>query len=134
MKPAVNVVYRDIESSAALNAIITKKIEKLSRYSDHILGSRVVIDIPHNHKHKGKMFRASLELDLKGAPLTVHSDDESIHVAVRDAFNSAERKLKQTVSRKRNGRNGEAPAIIDEGVEVDDNAFFDDYDVNRVEH
>ena len=86
MKSAVNVVYRDLESSAALNAIIDKKVAKLSRFSDDIISSRVVIDIPHNHKHKGKMFRASLELGMKGAPLAVHCDDESVHIAVRDAF------------------------------------------------
>ena len=50
MKSAVNVVYRDLESSAALNAIIDKKVAKLSRFCDGILSSRVVIDIPHNHR------------------------------------------------------------------------------------
>lgn len=132
MKPAVNVVYRDLESSAALNSIINKKVEKLARYSDGILSSRVVIDIPHNHKHKGKMFRASLELDLKGAPLAVHCDDESIHVAVRDAFNSAERTLKKTAGRKRSRRGGEVPTVVD--TEVDADLIYDDYDDEVTEH
>lgn len=126
MKPAVNVVYRDLESSAALNSIINKKVEKLSRFSDGIISSRVVIDIPHNRKHKGKMFRASLELDLKGAPLTVHCDDESIHVAVREAFSSAERTLKKNEGRKRARRSTEAPEVVD--TEVDADLIYDDYE------
>ena len=65
MKPAVDVVYRDFDSSAALNDIITKKLEKLSRYTDQIVHSRVVLDTPHHHKHKGKQYRASIELDIK---------------------------------------------------------------------
>lgn len=101
MKPVVDVSYRDLDASAALNELIDKKLEKLSRFNDQILHSRVVLDTPHNHKHKGKQFRASIELNLKGHPISVTRDDESIHVAVRDAFISAERKLKQLTSRQR---------------------------------
>jgi ribosomal subunit interface protein len=101
MKLAVDVVYRDLDSSAALNEIILKKLEKLNRYTDQIVHSRVVLDVPHNHKHKGKQFRASIELDIKGRPIAITQDDESIHVAVRDAFSSAERKVKQMASRQR---------------------------------
>jgi ribosomal subunit interface protein len=104
MKPAVDVVYRDLESSAALNHIITKKLEKLNRYTDLILHSRVVLDTPHHHKHKGKQYRASIELEMVGHPLAITQDDESIHVAVRDAFSSAERKVKQLVARQRTSR------------------------------
>lgn len=133
MKPAVNVVYRDLESSAALNAIIDKKIEKLARYSDGILSSRVVIDIPHNHKHKGKLFRASVELDMKGNPLSVHCDDESVHVAVRDAFSSAERTLKKTAGRKRS-RRGNSQEIAPVTNEVEGDLIYDDYDEDMTEH
>lgn len=101
MKPAVDVVYRDLDSSAALNDIITKKLEKLSRYTDQIIHSRVVLDAPHQHKHKGKQYRASIELDIKGHPVAITQDDESIHVAVRDASSSAERKVKQLAARHR---------------------------------
>lgn len=101
MKSAVDVVYRDMNSSPALNDAISKKIEKLNRYTDQIVHSRVVIDIPHNHKHKGKQFRASIEIDIKGSPIAVAQDNESIHIAVRDAFNTAERKIKQLSARQR---------------------------------
>ena len=101
MKSAVDVLYRDLESSPALNEIISKKLQKLNRYSDQIIHSRVVLDTPHNHKHKGKQFRASIEIDIKGHPIAVTQDNESIHVAVRDAFLTAERKVKQIAARQR---------------------------------
>ena len=104
MKSDVNVVYRDFDASVALNSIIDKKLQKLSKYTDDITHSRVVLDMPHNHKHKGKQFRASIELSIKGAPVTISQDDASIHVAVREAFNAAERKLKNLAGRKRAGR------------------------------
>jgi ribosomal subunit interface protein len=105
MKPVVDVIYRDLDTSAALNEVISKKLEKLTRFNDQILHSRVILDTPHNHKHKGKQFRASIELDLKGHPIAVTRDDESIHVAVREAFMSAERKLKQVTQKQRSLRN-----------------------------
>lgn len=101
MKPAVDVVYRDMESSAALNEIISKKLEKLNRFTDQIIHSRVVLDTPHNHKQKGKQFRASLELDIKGHPIAITQDNESIHLAVRDLFTTAERKVKQITAKQR---------------------------------
>lgn len=104
MKSNAEVVYRDFDSSPALNSIIDKRLEKLSRYSDSILHSRVVLDAPHNHKHKGKMFRASIEIDLKGTPLLVSHDDESVHVAVRDAFETMERRVKEESSKRKHTR------------------------------
>jgi ribosomal subunit interface protein len=101
MKSAVDVVYRDLHVSAALNDIILKKLEKLNRFTDQIVHSRITLNTPHHHKHKGKQFRASIELDFKGQPFAITHDDESIHVAVRDAFCTAERKIKQLSSRKR---------------------------------
>jgi ribosomal subunit interface protein len=101
MKSSADVVYRDIDSSPALNHVIEKKLEKLHRYSDSILRSRVVLGSPHNHKHKGKMFRATIELGMKGTPLNISHDDASVHIAVRDAFAAVERALKEDASRKR---------------------------------
>lgn len=95
MKSNAEVVYRDLDASPALNATISKRIDKLHRYSNDILHSRVVLDSPHKHKHKGKLYRASIEVDIKGAPLAVSNDDQSVHIAVRDAFETMERQLKK---------------------------------------
>lgn len=104
MKSNAEVVYRDFDSSPTLNELIDKRLEKLSRYSDSILYSRVILDSPHNHKHKGKLYRASIELDLKGTPLLVQNDDESVHIALRNAFESMERRLKKEQGKKRHTR------------------------------
>ena len=101
MKSYANVVYRDIDSSPALTHTIQKKMEKLHRYSDSITHSRVVLDVPHHHKHKGNLVRASIELGMKGNPITVSHDDPSPHVAVRDAFAAVERKLKKEAAKQK---------------------------------
>lgn len=115
MTMASNVTYRDLDTSDALNAIINKRLQKLGRFSSDIQHSRVVLDSPHNHKHKGKEFRATVELDIKGCPITVTQNDMSIHVAVRDAFDVAERKLKsytqQLQSKRQRSRTASEPIL-----------------------
>ena len=105
MTMANQVTYRDLDTSQALNAIIEKRLQKLERYSGNIQHSRVVLESPHNHKHKGKQYRATVEIDIKGSPITVSQNDSSIHVAVRDAFNVAERKLKSHSEQLQSRRN-----------------------------
>lgn len=101
MNNHANIVYRDIDHSPALNNTIYKKLGKLSRFSDEIARSRIVLDNPHKHSHKGKLYRASIELGVKGMPLLVSQDGTSVHIAVRNAFDAAERKLKKTVGKQR---------------------------------
>ncbi len=91
-----SVIYRDLDASNALNDTISKKLEKLSRYSQSIQTSKVTLLRPHQHHHKGRIYRAQIELDVKGKPILVSNDNESIHLAVKEAFASAERKLKET--------------------------------------
>ena len=114
MTMASNVTYRDLDTSDALNAIISKRLRKLERYCSDIKHSRVVLDSPHNHKHKGKEFRATVEIDIKGSPINVCQNDPSIHVAVRDAFDVAERKLKSHAEQLKTRRNRQRPEIDDD--------------------
>ncbi|MFT7388273.1 MAG: ribosomal subunit interface protein [Candidatus Endobugula sp.] len=124
MTMASNVTYRDLDASAALNSIINKRLQKLRRFSSDIQHSRVVLESPHNHKHKGKEFRATVELDIKGSPITVSQNDMSIHVAVRDAFDVAERKLKsytqQLQTKRQRSRNLDDPMINQDAMIEDD--------------
>lgn len=94
MKSNTHVVFRDVDHSPALAYTINKKLAKLERFSANIIHSRVVLDRSCNRKSKTKLFRASIELGIKGSPILVTQDSDSPHIAIREAFNSAERKLK----------------------------------------
>lgn len=91
------ITYRDMGSSTALNAVIEKRLKKLERFCSDIKSTHIVLESPHNHKHKGKEFRITLEIDLKGNSITISQEDPSIRLAVRDAFNVAERKVKSYI-------------------------------------
>ncbi|WHI47822.1 HPF/RaiA family ribosome-associated protein [Microbulbifer sp. VAAF005] len=102
--PNDNIVFRDIDKSAALATTVSKKLNKLERYCGDIIHSRVVLEAPHQHKTKGRHFKASLELAISGNPVTISSENESIHRAVNDTFASAERCLKERSERKKTRR------------------------------
>ena len=100
MPNAFQVVYHNIDQSPALSEKVVRRIEKLQRFSNDIIGGRVVLDSPHNNHQKGKVFSVTLEIHTSGKEVIVKQDQhdraehEDIYVAVRDAFNAAERQLK----------------------------------------
>lgn len=100
MANAFQVFYHNIDQSAALSEKVAKRVEKLQRFSNDIIGGRVVLDSPHNNHQKGKVFSVTLEIHTSGKEVIVKQDQhdraahEDIYVAVRDAFNAAERQLK----------------------------------------
>ena len=98
--PNDNIVFRDIDKSVALADTVSRKLNKLERYCGDIIQSRVVLEAPHQHKTKGKQFRASVELAVSGKPVTISNESESIHRAVNAAFESAERRLKERSNRR----------------------------------
>ncbi|WP_346839668.1 ribosome-associated translation inhibitor RaiA [Microbulbifer sp. SAOS-129_SWC] len=102
--PDDNIVFRDIDKSAALASTVSKKLHKLERYCGDIIRSRVVLEAPHQHKTKGKPFKASVELALSGNPLMISSESDSIHRAVNGAFESVERCLKERSERRKTRR------------------------------
>lgn len=100
MSNEFQVVFHNIDQSAALTENVNKRIQKLQRFSNDIIGGRVVLDSPHNNHHKGKVFSVTLEIHTSGKEVIVKQGQhdkpahEDIYVAVRDAFNAAERQLK----------------------------------------
>ncbi|MCK7597462.1 HPF/RaiA family ribosome-associated protein [Microbulbifer sp. CAU 1566] len=119
--PYDNIVFRDIDKSAALADTVSKKLNKLERYCGDIIRSRVVLEAPHQHKHKGKQYKASVELALSGNPVTITNESDSIHRAVNAAFSSAERCLKERGDRHKTRRHQmpvlDTPDTLDESIE-----------------
>ena len=94
------IVFRNIDQTDALEDAVEKRINKLERYCDQIITGRVVLDSPHNNHHKGKVYSVSLEIRTPSKEVRVNQEQhdnhahEDLYVAIRDAFNAAERQLK----------------------------------------
>ncbi len=116
MKLPLQITFRHVERSEALEANIQERAEKLDQFCDQIMSCRVVVDTPHQHHHQGQLFRVSVDLTLPGTEIVASrtSDDHHAHedpyVAVRDAFNAVQRSLDEYVRRmKRQVKLHEAP-------------------------
>jgi ribosomal subunit interface protein len=101
------VVYHNIDQTDAITDAVQKRIDKLERYCDQIINGRVVLDSPHNNHHKGKVYSVTLEIHTPVLEVNVNQDQhdnhahEDLYVAIRDAFNVAERQLKSVDKKHR---------------------------------
>ena len=115
MKIPLQISFRDIEHSDAVEARIREKVEKLELYFDRITSCRVVVEAPHRHNHKGKLYHVRVDLTLPGEEIVVARDPkdahahEDIYVAIRDSFEAARRQLKKHVRQLRQSRHKPAP-------------------------
>ena len=93
-----------MESSPAVETRVRELAGHLGVFSDKIQSCRVVVDSPHRHHHQGKVFNVKVQLALPGEDVVVDMErpdrdgHEDVYVVLRDAFDAAERQLKQRMS------------------------------------
>jgi cold shock CspA family protein len=133
MKIPLQITFRDMAPSAAIESNLRDKAAKLDELYPDIMSCRVIIEAPHRHHHKGKAYSVRLDIKVPGAELVInrapkrlaaarmnhgaepekdfaevhepskHAAHEDLYVAIRDAFNAAGRKL-QDYARRRRGK------------------------------
>jgi ribosome-associated translation inhibitor RaiA len=100
----VQITFRHMDSSPAVETRVRELADHLGVFSDRILGCRVVLDSPHRHHHQGKVFNVKVQLALPGEDVVVDMErpdrdgHEDVYVVLRDAFDAAERQLKQRMA------------------------------------
>lgn len=101
MQVPVQITFRGMDTSPAVEERILQKVAKLEQYHDRITSCRVVVEAPHKRHHKGKLYVISIDLTLPGSELVVNSNKrkshahEDVYVALRDAFNAMTRQLEE---------------------------------------
>jgi ribosomal subunit interface protein len=111
MQIPLEICYKNLDKSEALEARIREKVEKFERYADRITSCRVVVEGPNRHHVHGGCFAVRIDLHVPGEELIIKRDGKDpahtdVYVAVRDAFDAAFRKLAQHSHRKLNGYGG----------------------------
>lgn len=129
MKQPIQIVFRNVPQSDALEAKIREKAEKLDEFYSRIMSCRVIVEAPHGHHHQGNLYHIIIDLTVPDAEIVVnrspkeHHAHEDPYVAVRDAFNAVRRKL-QDYARKQRGKvkshEPQAHGSISEIVEMED--------------
>ena len=71
MQRPLEIRFRQMDSSPAIEARIREKAAALERFSDRITGCRVFVEKEHRHRRKGNLFRVRIEIDAPGKELAV---------------------------------------------------------------
>lgn len=107
MRLPLQVTFRNMERSLALEADIAEKASKLDHLYDQMLSCRVVVEAGHKHHHQGNLFGVSIQVSVPGRDLVVSRNPtedhahEDAYVAVRDAFDAMRRQLEDFASTRR---------------------------------
>ena len=119
MQIPLQITIRDMPPSEALEAHIRDKAEKLNQFFEHIISCRVVVEMPHKHHHQGKQFNVRIDLGVPGNEIVVNRDHhEDVYVALRDAFNAAQRQLKSYGRRLNRETKTHVPEYVGRVVEL----------------
>ena len=99
MQIPVQITFRGVHASAAIESRIREKAAKLESVHDRITSCRVVVESPHRHHQKGRLYLIRIDVTVPGSELVVntekrrHHSHENVYVAIRDAFNAMRRQL-----------------------------------------
>jgi ribosomal subunit interface protein len=133
MQQEPEITFHNLDNSPALEAEIRSRIDKLDRLYDRLVGVRVSIEALHNQHRTGNIHECHITLMVPGSDLVVsrkpHKAKEKyqnpdIYTAVRDAFQAAERQLKEYKEKQSGEVKRHVPLMQGQVAEVNKEAGF----------
>jgi ribosomal subunit interface protein len=103
----VQISFRDMEPSPAIEATIREKVARLDKFAGRITSCRVVVEHAGKHHVHGNQYNVRIDVTLPGDEVVAtrepaeHKEYKEIAIAIRDAFDSAARQLEDFVRRQR---------------------------------
>ena len=107
MKTPVQITFRGIDVSTAVDDYVRRRAAKLETFSDRISRCHVTIEAPHHRHRHGEPFRVVVEITVPGGNLVVGGGRRAypvrhdLYAAIDDAFDDAGRVLQDHVQRLR---------------------------------
>jgi ribosome-associated translation inhibitor RaiA/cold shock CspA family protein len=110
MDTPVEIVFHNMPSTPAIEAEIRERIAKLDRLYNHLVGCRVSVEQLHRRHQTGNVYEVHIEMRVPGEDVIVSHEphharerysDPDVNIALRDAFKTAERRLKDFKQRQR---------------------------------
>jgi ribosome-associated translation inhibitor RaiA len=99
MQTPLEVTFRNMDRSAALEARATELAAQLERFRADIIRCHVTVETPHRHQRQGKHFEVKVRITVPGTEIVVchHQPQDPAHedpyVALNGAFRAAQRQL-----------------------------------------
>ncbi|MFC5496927.1 HPF/RaiA family ribosome-associated protein [Caenimonas terrae] len=99
MKLPLQITFRNIDHSDAIEAKVRERAEKLDRFHRYIMSCRVTVEESHKHHHQGNHYHIRADIKVPDRELVAsrepdeHHAYEDVYVAIRDVFDSLRRQL-----------------------------------------
>jgi ribosome-associated translation inhibitor RaiA/cold shock CspA family protein len=106
MQIPLQITFRHMPPSPALENRIRHEAAKLEQFHEHILSCRVVLEAPHKHHHKGRLFHLHIDLKAPGKEMVANRIQhdrhahEDAYTAIRDAFHAMRRQVEDYAKRQ----------------------------------
>lgn len=103
----LEIEFRHLDRSEVLDNKIRDNVAKLTRYYEHIMSCRVVVEPSQNRHNKGNLYHAVIDVTVPTGELVASRDPHKNHahedpyVAVRDAFKAMQRQLQSFAAKQR---------------------------------
>lgn len=107
MQVPLQITFRRMPSSEALEARIRELAERLERFSPQIVRCRVVVEPVSHRRQQGALHDIHIDITLPDEEISIrraHPSDhahEDVYVALRDAFLAARRRLEEYERKRR---------------------------------
>jgi len=107
MNLPLQIVFRNMGPSDAVETRVRERVEKLEKHYEYITSCRVVVELEHRRHHHGNLYHVRVDLRVPDAELVVsrepgeHHAHEDVYVAIRDAFDAIGRQLEDYIRRRR---------------------------------
>ena len=102
MQIPLQITFRHMDASPALEAHIRKLAARFERFSQGIVRCHIVVEPKPHYQHQGGMQELRIDITLPNTEIAVHHAHEDPYIAFRDAFRATRRKLEDH-ERKRRG-------------------------------
>ena len=107
MQLPLQISFRHMEHSPALEAVIVDRAKRLDTFASQIMSCRVVVEPAGRHRAQGEQYEVRIDITLPGGEVvatrepSAHEEYKEISIAVRDAFDSAGRQIEEFMRRQR---------------------------------
>jgi cold shock CspA family protein/ribosome-associated translation inhibitor RaiA len=107
MQSPLQITFRHVAPSPALEARIRARVAELEQVFDRIVACRVAVEAVNRRQSQGKLFEIHIDLTLPGREVAIGRDPgvnhahKDAHVAVRMAFDAARRQIDDHIRRLR---------------------------------
>jgi cold shock CspA family protein len=115
MQTQPQVSFDDIPVDESVRDAALEHIDQLEHLYGRITGCHVVVAQPHRHHRLGRLYSVRVDVRVPGSEIVVNRDHhldhahEDVHVALRDAFAAARRRLEDHARRLRGVEKAHVP-------------------------